>query len=190
MVEVLKNNELSSFLPPRLTRSPVDFADTTFHSLARNIENDYIYVLKTMVLPLLDNEHGLNLQELKILSTLDFYDSPLTPHYMAQVLRFDPATVTRATKKLTGAGMVVRSKNHLDSRSVNFSLSSEGKDMAEQYANGVKTVFDDLHSRLEIQASEERRLEYLNALYAIRKRSQAMREISEQKGKLRKRACE
>ena len=160
---------------PNLLVNPADYADTTFQAYAEKVEDDYTYILKRAVLPGLGDLEGLKLRELRVLASLDFYDASLTPVQVSDLLRYDPATVTRATDRLLSAGMMVRAENLQDTRSVLLVPTDKGKALAKKYRDRIQEVFSALEQDLDEQFSESEKLEYLNMIVKINKRSNAMR---------------
>lgn len=160
---------------PDLVVNPADYLDTTIQTYAEKVEDDYAFILKRAVIPGLGDIEGLKIRELRVLSSLDFYDSALTPVQVSELLRYDPATVTRATDRLFNAGMVVRAENIQDTRSVLLLPTEKGKALAKRYHDRIQEVFSALEQDLDEQFTETEKLQYLNMIVKINKRSQAMR---------------
>lgn len=159
--------------------NPVDYADTTFQAYAEKLSDDYTFILKKRILTELEHLGDIKLREIRVLVTIDFFDHPLTPIDVSEILRYDPATVSRAVNKLVANGYMMRSKNIHDTRSFYLSLTEIGIDLAAEYKQKVKSVFSELESQLLYGLSEEEKLEYLNMMVKLSKRSRALRELSE-----------
>ena len=172
---------------PKLTRQPVDFADTTFHSLAEKIERDYNFILKNLVMPELKNPENLKLREVRILSSLLFYDKPLSFANVSELFRYDPATVTRAVAILVETKHVKRVKSELDFRSVNLSLTEKGTVLANEYSEVVKSVFQDLECDMPVNLDSEDKMSLLNAMLKVGKRSENMRNTGMRAVRIRQR---
>lgn len=160
---------------PSLSANPESYADTTFQALSEKIADDYDFIIKTCVIPSIGETHGLKLREIRVLACLAFYSADLTSAHIAAMLRYDPATVTRAIAKLEKANMVVKKDNKNDTRSFFLALTETGKELSQLYTWRVKTVFMTLESMIEKSLSEREKRDYLTAIYKVSKRTEAMR---------------
>ncbi len=173
------SKENTNVLPfqPVPSVAPVDFADTTFQSFSERISDNYTHVLKAAVIPDLPYLDGLKLREVRVLSTLHFFDKPLTPAQISELLSYDPATVTRAVHKLVGNGKLTRADNLRDTRSVLIELTDEGKALAKAFHDRVLKVFAHLEDQLLIKITDEEKVVFLNVMHKISKRSQDMKTL-------------
>lgn len=168
-------NKLVRDIRPKLKVKPEVYADTTFQALSEKIADDYEAIIKTCIMPSIGDTHGLKLRELRVMACLNFYDAALTPAHIAAMLRYDPATVTRAVSRLEKADMLTKKDNHMDTRSFHLVLTKTGIELANLYTRRVKTVFTTLESMIEKSLSRQEKTEYLTAVYKISKRTEAMR---------------
>lgn len=168
-------NKLVRDIRPKLKINPESYADTTFQALSEKIADDYEAIIKACIMPSIGDTHSLKLRELRVMACLEFYDAALTPAHISAMLRYDPATVTRAVSRLEQAGMVTRKSNHMDTRSFLLSLTESGEALAKLYAKRVKTVFTTLETMIEKSMSDHEKTEYLTAIYKVSKRTEAMR---------------
>ena len=173
-----KNYHLIRSVRSRLKVDPALYADTTFQALSEKIADDYAAIIKNCVVPSLGDAKGLKIRELRILVCLEFYDVPLSPAHIAAMLRYDPATVTRAVKCLERAEMVRREKDRHDTRSILLHLTESGLKLAETYARRAKATFDALEKTIKNSLTQEEKMQYLNMMYKISKRTEVMRELS------------
>lgn len=157
--------------------NPADFADTTFQAYAEKLSDDYTYILKKMVLPTITQIADIKLREIRVLATVEFFHHPLTPIDVSEILRYDPATVSRAVNKLVANGLMIRSKNIHDTRSFYLSLTDEGIEIAQVYSQRIKEVFSELESSLLYGLTDEEKISYLTIMVKLSKRSRALREI-------------
>lgn len=157
--------------------NPSEFADTTFQAFAEKISDDYTYILKNIVVPGLPGLGTLKLREVRILASLHFFEKPLTPAQISEMLRYDPATVTRAVHMLVGKGKLIRSDNLRDTRSVLLELTEDGRALAEAFKKRVLTVFATLEEELHIKLSDEEKTAFLNIMLKVSKRSRDMKAI-------------
>ncbi|WP_034389220.1 MarR family winged helix-turn-helix transcriptional regulator [Hellea balneolensis] len=178
-------NKLIRDIRPKLKVNPESYADTTFQALSEKIADDYDAIIKTCVMPSIGETHGLKLRELRVMACLEFYDAPLTPAHIAAMLRYDPATVTRAVAKLEKANMVIKKENLTDTRSFFLVLTETGEALAQLYARRVKTVFMTLESMIEKSMTAREKTEHLTAVYKVSKRTEAMRACADRLPPLR-----
>jgi DNA-binding MarR family transcriptional regulator len=162
---------------PNLVVNPADYFDTTFQAYSERVGDDYTFILKRAVIPGLGNIGALKLRELRILASLDFFDRPLTPVQVSEMLRYDPATVTRATRLLCNAGMMIRADNLKDTRSVLLIPTEKGKALAHTYRERIQEVFGAFEQDLNQPFRDSEKLEYLNMVVKANKRSAAMRQL-------------
>lgn len=164
---------------PNLKTNPEAYADTTFQALSEKIADDYDFIIKTCVMPSIGETHELKHRELRVMACLAFYSADLTPAHIAAMLRYDPATVTRAVAKLEKANMVLKKVNKMDTRSFFLVLTETGEELSQLYTRRVKTVFMTLESMIEKSLSESEKRKYLTAIYKVSKRTEAMRAYSD-----------
>lgn len=168
-------NNLISDIRPRLKVSPAAYADTTFQALSEKVADDYDSIIKSCIVPSIGETHGLKIRELRVMACLEFYEDALTPAHVAAMLRYDPATVTRAVTRLIESNMITKESNLQDTRSVLLALTDNGHELAKLYAKRVKTVFLTLESMIDIPLSTQEKTEFLTVMYKISKRTEAMR---------------
>lgn len=168
-----RGNILAFQPAPKVT--PSEFADTTFQAFAEKISDDYTYILKNVVIPGLPGLGTLKLREVRILATLFFFEKPLTPAQISEMLRYDPATVTRAVHMLVGKGKLIRSDNLRDTRSVLLELTDDGRALAEAFKDRVLVVFSTLEKELHVQLTEDEKTAFLNIMLKVSKRSKDMK---------------
>lgn len=158
--------------------NPAQFADTTFQNYAEKIASDYTDIIKARVLPNLKNLGDLKLRELRILICLHFFDIPITPAQVAEILRFDPATVSRAIRKMEKVGKLTREDNGKDKRSIRLKLTAEGIKLAEVYVDTISDVFNELEQGLLYGLSAEEKTTFLNVMVKISRRAEAMKVLA------------
>ncbi len=163
---------------PKLKFSAAEFADTTFQALADKIAWDYTYIVKKKIIPQLGDLGRLKLRELRILTSVYFYTEPLSPHEISEILRYDPATVTRALGLLEESGMVEKVKREYDLRAFDIKVTDAGSVLARRYVKEIQTVFDTIESRLTVDLDDEDKTILLNAMLKVSRRAEAMKAIS------------
>jgi DNA-binding MarR family transcriptional regulator len=170
---------LGGRLPPTLKMSPDEYVDTTFQAYGERISDDYDYILRKIIVPGLPSVGDLRLRELRILSCLDFFEPPLAPMQLSELLRFDPATVTRSVNNLVKAGMVIKRNNRRDTRGVLLSLTTKGQVMADNFNRRIRMAFKFLEKDMIHGLTDEEKVQYLNIVVKISRRAQTMRAMCE-----------
>jgi len=159
-------------------KDPAQFADTTFQNYAEKIASDYTDIIKALVLPKLTNLGTLKLRELRVLIAVHFFDIPITPAQVSDILRIDPATVSRAIKKLESESMLIREDNGKDLRSIRLKLTSAGARLAQAYVESIKSVFGELERGLLYGLSEDEKMTFLKVMMKISRRAEAMKVLA------------
>lgn len=165
---------------PRLRYSPTDYPDIVIAAVSGRIESDYLYILKSVIAPELTKSNSLKLRELRLLASIGFYDRPVTVSYISEKLRFESATVSRASLLLEKEGFITRTDNPADSRSVILELTELGEQLATKYMETVSYLYNKLETAADTSLSNEEKLQFLNILVKINTRSTAMRDLCEQ----------
>jgi len=167
------------YVEPRLRFSASDFADTTFQAYADKIASDYTFIIKKRVMPNMPELGILKLRELRILASVYFYADPLSPHEISEILRYDPATVTRAINLLEKAGMIEKVKREYDLRAFDVKVTKSGSVLAKRYVGEIQKVFGEVESQLTIGLDENEKTLLLNAMLKVSRRAEAMKKIVE-----------
>ncbi len=158
-----------------LRYEPVKFVDTTFQNYAEKISSDYDEIIKGIVLPALDSGGELKLRDLRVLTSIYFFEVPITPAQVAEILRYDPATVSRSIKKLEDQGFVTRSDNGQDKRSVRLHLTESGAELGHDYTEAIDQTFSQLEDGLLYGLSADEKATFLKVMVKISRRAEAMK---------------
>jgi len=161
-----------------LNFDPVEYADTTFQNYAEKISADYSEIIKYRVLPLLPQRGDLKLRELRVLTCILFFTIPITPAQIAEILRVDPATISRSVQKLEKANMLKREKNGRDARSIRLILTPEGRELTTEYTTTVGEVFKELESHLLYGFSDEEKTAFMTVMIKVNRRAEALRALA------------
>ncbi len=161
-----------------LNFNPVEFADTTFQNYAEKIAADYSEIIKHRVLPQLSRPGNLKLRELRVLTCIHFFAIPITPAQIAEILRVDPATISRSVQKLETAKMLKREENNRDRRSIRLLLTPDGRQLTTAYTQAVSEVFKELESHLLYGLSDEEKTTFMNVMIKISRRAEALRALA------------
>ena len=120
----------------------------------------------------------MDLRALRVLICADFFNQPTPPIEIANLLRIDPATVTRAIVTLQTRGLIGRETNPIDHRSNNIVLTKSGKKFADSFRAQTKTAITEAEAHMKIDLSARKRDTILKSLYKLRARSVALSELS------------
>jgi DNA-binding MarR family transcriptional regulator len=178
MIKPELNADGNLLVRPELKVKPADFADTTFQAYAEKIAYDYTAIVRKLVMPGLPGLDGLKLRELRVLSSVDFYVSPLSPVHIADILRYDAATVTRAVDRLVAAGKMERTSNPSDIRSVFLTLTEDGVALSREYTTRIKATFAAMEEQLTFGLTEKEKTDFIKVMLKISRRATTMRELS------------
>ena len=114
--------------------------DSMFLVLCMQIAEDYQTILRQHVMPEFKNSEGLNLREMRVLRCISRDKFPLTGAQIAERLRYDPATVTRAIKRLDSANKITRRPCPTDSRSEFIEATDDGEALANRFRDQFRSV--------------------------------------------------
>jgi len=133
------------FLPTPLRRTPTNLtanlAEAVLVQWARQFRN-------------IENETGLTAERLELLALLD-HDGPLTAGDLAEGLRVTRPAISRMVSGLEEVGLVRRSTNVLDGRSVVARITPAGRRMLNRgRANRVKAMAVRMRGRSERELSQ------------------------------------
>lgn len=163
----------------------IDFSDSVIQVYCSQISDDYFKFIKEVVIPGLDGFEGLTLRELKTLMCIHHSDDPITGAIISHTMRYDPATVTRATNCLIEAQLIKSSANLDDYRSKVYVLTDKGLRMAAQYKSLFLSAFSKLDKENDSEVTAEEKKRYLSTLLKLRERSNLMARAAQRSRKKR-----
>ncbi len=158
---------MSNFPPPDFM---VKESDLAFLILADQIASDYMGFVKRLIIPEMDVFEAKSLRELRVLMTLNILDTPVPARRVAEILRFDPATVSRATRHLLEQGLIEECQNEDDLRTLLLSPTDDGRAVGEKYLKLVKTNLEKVSDSVS-ELNEGEKSILLSAMLKVRKRS-------------------
>ncbi|MEP3889301.1 MAG: MarR family transcriptional regulator [Hellea sp.] len=165
-------------LKSKVKFDPPDYFDTAIANLSEIIGKDINAIIRKYVVPKFTNECGLKHSELRILTCLSFYEAALTPADISSLLRYDPATVTRAVSLMEKAGFLTRENYVKDTRSVLLELTSKGTILASRYTECTKEILETLEDTLSYTLTREEKISSITLLYKLAERAKKMRQNS------------
>lgn len=118
--------------------------DSMFLVLSMQIAEDYESILRQHIMPEFKHIKGLNLREMRVLRCVARDSFPLTGAEVAERLRYDPATVTRALKRLEGQEKIKRRPSPMDHRSEFIDVTPEGRKLADHYRDHFRATIQTL----------------------------------------------
>lgn len=117
-----------------------DIADLQYLSYAEWISGDYNEFVKKTILPVYKKKYPLKLREVRVLNAIASFEHPPSATYVSEVLRQDPATITRSLVILIGKGYVVSEADYNDGRSRLLITTPEGKQAADYFVEIFRDV--------------------------------------------------
>lgn len=149
-------------------------SDAVILIFTAQISSDYLTIIKRDIMPQLGDFEDIGLRELRALMVIDYYDTPVSSASIAEVLRYDPGTVSRAVKTLEECGYLFRDENKDDARSFVFFVTDRGKELANRYRELFSAHFREMDQRLGMDMTEEERKTVIKLLMKLRHRSHMM----------------
>ncbi len=120
--------------------------DNMFLFLCMQISEDYHTILRQHIMAEFDEFDGINLREMRVLECIAQEKTAVTGAMVAQRLRYDRATVTRALKRLETHAFINRKPSPFDHRSELIDGTLEGKELAGRYGAKCDAVMSILSS--------------------------------------------
>lgn len=151
--------------------------DMTIHGLCSHISKDLHVFIKSQILKKMDDLEDLSLREIDVLMCVAYFNEAVTSAEVAETIRFDPATVTRATGRLIDQGYLTKEDNHQDARSALLRMTDKGEALSRRFSTKAAQVFEAAESRLYMLLTDEERDELLRLLLKMRERSMQFSKI-------------
>lgn len=162
-----------------LKYNPANFADTTFLNYAEKIVSDFSDIIKNRVIPKMEFSDNLKFRDYKVLASIHFFEMPISPAQIAEILRIDPATVSRAVQKLEETGLLNREENGRDKRSIRLKLTPTGIATARAYTAAIQKLFEELEKGLLYGLSDEEKTGFMTVMVKISRRAEAMKILAD-----------
>ncbi len=151
-------------------------ADLRYLSYAEWICGDYNEFVKKTVLPQFKKRYPLKLRETRVLNAIAVAERPPSASYISDVLRQDPATITRSLVILIGKGYVVSEEDFNDGRSRLLKTTPTGAEAADYFLNVFNEVVGKAtHATNGAQFNHDHGL-LTQSLELVAKRARAFRE--------------
>ena len=154
-----------------------ELADLRFLSFAEWISGDYNEFVKKSVLPFFSKSYKLKIREIRVLNAIAASEeSNPTASHISDVLRQDPATITRSLVILIGKGFVVSEEDFSDGRSRILKPTEKGHAATAYFLK----IFSEIIEKAA-QTTDGYKIDYDQALLtqsleAISRRARALRE--------------
>ena len=159
-------------------------ADLKYLSYSEWISGDYIDFVKKSVLPTFNTVYSLKLRESRVLNTIAWADSEITGSDISEILRQDPATITRSLVILIGEGYVISEENLRDGRSRILVPTEKGKAASDYFLEIFTNAETLLRSRDTQIRSEEDHTLLTDSLDKVARRARLFRESQRELGSL------
>jgi len=114
--------------------------DLVYFLHAENISRDYNDFIKNTVLPEFRKQYVLKLREIRVLTAIASCDKAAYASYLSDLLRQDPATITRSLIVLIDQGYVESEEDIKDARSKLLKTTQKGSDAADHFLNIFKKM--------------------------------------------------
>ena len=150
--------------------------DSYLRFYAQMASRDYLGCLsKRAINPLLKGK-GIGVRELRVLMCIDYYVRPgadvhLSQAEIATVMRFDTATVARATAGLQAGGYVSLESDPDDDRLQLLAMTEAGRSLAGDYRERCQGLADRIDAHYGMGQDAASREYLLSAVTAIRNRA-------------------
>jgi len=151
--------------------------DMTIHGLAGHIFRDMDVFIKKQILKKMTELKGLSLREINVLMCVAYFDEPVTSSDVALTIRFDPATVTRATGHLINEGYLVKEENYQDARSALLLITDKGEALSRRFSEKSAQVLGAAEQKLAMALTDEEQEELLRLMLKMRERSMQFSKI-------------
>lgn len=169
---------------PELNYDILHLADGTFSALCGQVSRDYIKFAKKRIFPQLDFD-DLSYRELRVLLCVAYFKNPMSGANISNQMRYDPATVSRATTLLIEAGYVEKASNVLDFRSTLYKATEKGVDVVARYRALLDEAYVEFDAEAELTFSPSEKEQLYTLLTKLRDRTYGLSKIPKKKSKLR-----
>lgn len=119
-----------------------DPADIALFFAAEQIFRDYQEFLKNAILPGITDSYDIKIRELLALVCIGSAVRPISSRDLADVMRQDPATMTRSNVILIGQGYISTSKSFEDNRVKVLNITPKGQEVVDLYRKLVAKVLE------------------------------------------------
>ena len=151
-------------------------ADLNYLAYAEWISGDYIDFVKKSVLPTFTKTYKLKLREVRVLNAIAWGQGEVTGSDISEVLRQDPATITRSLVILIGEGYVASQENIRDGRSRILTPTQKGQAAADLFLDIFTRAETHLRSKdPEIRSQQDHNL-LTQSLVRVANRAKLFRE--------------
>lgn len=157
--------------PPHHRDDLIDYADIAFQVLAAQISSNYLSFIKSRIIPELGEESEIPLRELRTLMAIAQYEVPIPGAFIARLLGYDPATVTRSTRWLLDQSFIYAKNSQSDARSKEFGLAPRGERLSERFRNVSIEAFQDVDQVTNAHPTREEIAQALLVFERLRDRS-------------------
>lgn len=153
------------------------FYDYTVERMSSQISKNYKRFIEKHVMSNMPALSRVNIRDLRVLMAVNYYNEPVTPQEIAEVLRFDPATLSRSTKALEKNNLIYREYDNGDNRSFDMMLTDLGKETATTYQSVAHDVLERAEAHLGLPRIKRNADLILDTLNFAKSRSMAFAEL-------------
>lgn len=154
------------------------FPEFILQVYCRRISNDYMKFLKIHAMSKMSEKPLRKSRELLTLMTLEYMEHDATAMDVAKLMRFDPATTSRAVSILTSAGCIKPLSGYAaDDRKKPLSLSEKGMRSVAEYKTLMLKAYEKASDRLNLQRPKTVTVNQLGILYFLGNRTKVFASI-------------
>lgn len=151
------------------------FPEFILQVYCRRISSDYMTFLKSHAMSSMSHKTLRKSREMLTLISLDYLGSPTTSMDVARLMRFDPATTTRAASILTNEAFILPSAGHKsDDRKKPLVLSEKGIEAVAEYKNLMASKAEHAKSLLDLDGSYDEVKKQLGTLSFLANRTEIL----------------
>jgi len=157
--------------------STFDISDLRFLSFAEWISGDYNEFVKKSVLPFFTKSFKLKIREIRVLNAIAASeDKNPTASQISEVLRQDPATITRSLVILIGKGFVVSEEDFSDGRSRILKPTEKGEAAARHFLEIFGQIIEKAAESSDAYKFEHDNAMLTQSLESVARRARALRD--------------
>ena len=155
----------------------LDLSDLRFLSYAEWITGDYNEFVKKSVVPFFNKTYKLKIREIRVLNAIASSEQKNpTASQISDVLRQDPATITRSLVILIGKGFVVSAEDFTDGRSRILKPTEKGQAAASHFLQIFGKLIDTAAKSSDAYKLEQDSAALTQSLKAVAQRARLLRE--------------
>lgn len=151
--------------------------DLVYFLHAENISRDYNDFIKNTVLPEFRKQYVLKLREIRVLTAIASCDKAAYASYLSDLLRQDPATITRSLIVLIDQGYVESEEDSNDARSKLLKTTQKGSDASGHFLDIFKKKIESVISVSDTERFDHNHNALTRSIKLLATRAKAFKEL-------------